>query len=119
MTSIHLKRKRMTMNSNYEIKFTETDVIRGLEARGLKWSDKGKYLFIQCPRHEDQHPSAQLFKDTWWVHCHAGCGRYPIWHEFEELKAIQHDKPVEIVQQLTPKKPMDNSQYKNYNLLQF
>lgn len=106
--------------------FDEKDLINALNSRNLRWQDKGKYFFIQCPRHNDRHESAQLFKDTGFVHCHAGCGRFPIQQEFDELrtgKLTQADvfniSAALDRNESTPKVADYKSNYKDYNLYQF
>lgn len=72
---------------NYEPdKFTESDVLRCLDAAGLKYKQGSRYILSQCPTHEDAHPSVQIYKDDWFVNCHAGCGRYHITKAFPELR---------------------------------
>jgi len=67
--------------------FTEADVLLALDQAGLKYVNKGpRYILSQCPTHEDKHPSAQIFKDDWFVDCRAGCGRYHITKAFPELR---------------------------------
>lgn len=65
--------------------FTEQDVKGCLDFMGFKWYDKGRYILSQCPTHDDNHPSVQIYKDDWFVNCHAGCGRYHITKAFPEL----------------------------------
>lgn len=66
--------------------FTETDVKTELDAAGLHYQDKGRYILAQCPTHDDKHPSVQIYKDDWFVNCHANCGRYHITKAFPSLR---------------------------------
>lgn len=66
--------------------FTQSDVENELDRAGLKHYDKGRYILSQCPTHDDQHPSVQIYKDDWFVNCHATCGRYHITKAFPELR---------------------------------
>lgn len=74
--------------------FTEADVVRCLDQAGLKWKDGSRYLLTQCPTHDDKNPSAQLFKDDWFVNCLGPCGRYHITKAFPELKPWKPGKYV-------------------------
>lgn len=93
------------MNGDYEPdKFTESDVLRELEGAGLKFKQGHRYILSQCPTHEDKHPSVQIYKDDWFVNCHAGCGRYHITKAFPALMQIgrsdrartTYQRPVKI-----------------------
>lgn len=78
----------MSGNTNYEPDtFTQIDVERELDAQGLKWYDKGRYILSQCPTHEDKHPSVQIYKDDWFVNCHAECGRFHITKAYPSLRS--------------------------------
>jgi hypothetical protein len=66
--------------------FTESDVIASLEGAGLRYKNGHHYILSQCPTHDDAHPSVQIYKDDWFVNCHAGCGRYHITKAFPELR---------------------------------
>lgn len=66
--------------------FTENDVKAELDAQGLHYQDKGRYILAQCPTHDDKHPSVQIYKDDWFVNCHANCGRYHITKAFPNLR---------------------------------
>jgi len=82
------------MKGNYEEdKFTENDVLMELDRAGLKYFNKGRYLLSQCPMHDDKHPSVQIYKDDWFVNCHAGCGRFHITKAFPSLRENQQ-QPV-------------------------
>lgn len=80
--------------------FTENDVLRQLDTAGLKYRNGSRYILSQCPTHEDAHPSVQIYKDDWFVNCHAGCGRYHITKAFPELRqnmdgsAVRNSSPV-------------------------
>lgn len=68
--------------------FTENDVLACLEAAGLEYKRGGRYILTQCPLHDDKNASAQIYKDDWFVKCHAGCegGRFHITKAFPELR---------------------------------
>lgn len=66
--------------------FNENDVIFALQKRGLRFKVGQRYILSQCPTHEDRNPSVQIYKDDWFVNCHAGCGRYHITKAFPELR---------------------------------
>ncbi len=66
--------------------FTENDVLQRLEQAGLKFKRGGRYILSQCPLHDDENPSTQIFKNDWFVNCLAGCGRYHITKAFPELR---------------------------------
>lgn len=65
--------------------FTEADVLRELDFTGLKYRVGQRYILTQCPTHEDTKPSAQIYRDDWFVNCHAVCGRYHITKAFPNL----------------------------------
>lgn len=73
--------------------FTQNDVENELDRAGLKHYDKGRYLLAQCPTHEDQHPSVQIYKDDWFVNCHATCGRFHITKAFPTLRETKESGP--------------------------
>lgn len=66
--------------------FTEADVLSRLEMAGLRYKNGSRYILSQCPTHGDAHPSVQIYKDDWFVNCHASCGRYHITKAFPELR---------------------------------
>lgn len=66
--------------------FTENEVLACLEAAGLKHKRGHRYILTQCPTHDDKQPSAQIYKDDWFVNCHSGCGRFHITKAFPELR---------------------------------
>lgn len=68
--------------------FTEADVLRCLERQGLRFKEGHRYILSQCPTHEDVNPSVQIYKDDWFVNCHAGCGRFHITKAYPELRQI-------------------------------
>jgi hypothetical protein len=77
------------MGGNYASdNFTESDVMAQLERAGLRYRNGTRYILSQCPLHEDQNASAQIYKDDWFVKCHAGCegGRFHITKAFPELR---------------------------------
>ena len=78
------------MKGNYEEdKFTENEVLACLESAGLHFRNGSRYILSQCPTHEDAHPSVQIYKDDWFVNCHAGCGRFHITKAFPSLRETQ------------------------------
>lgn len=80
------------MKGEYEPdKFTESDVLRELEGAGLKYKQGHRYILSQCPTHDDKNPSVQIYKDDWFVNCHAGCGRFHITKAFPALLDIGKD----------------------------
>lgn len=79
----------MNHNRNYEEdNFSEGDVLRELDAAGLQYRVQSRYIISQCPFHEDKNPSVQIYKDDWFVLCHAGCegGRFHITKAFLRLR---------------------------------
>lgn len=66
--------------------FTENDVLTALEGAGLRFKRGGRYILSQCPTHDDENPSVQIYKDDWFVNCHAGCGRFHITKAFPQLR---------------------------------
>jgi len=66
--------------------FTENDVLSALEGAGLRFKRGSRYILSQCPTHDDENPSVQIYKDDWFVNCHAGCGRFHITKAFPELR---------------------------------
>lgn len=105
------------MGGNYEPDtFTELDVKRELDAQGLKWYDKGRYILSQCPTHEDKHPSVQIYKDDWFVNCHATCARYHITKAFPSLRPdTQYQQPVRQKKEI---KKVVEKKYTEYNLIE-
>lgn len=99
--------------------FTENDVLQRLEQAGLKFKRGSRYILSQCPLHDDENPSTQIFKNDWFVNCLAGCGRYHITKAFPELRTSnnreqqRYTKPVER----TPK--MSAHKYKDFNQMKY
>lgn len=91
------------------------EVIRCLDQAGLKWQDRGRYLFTQCPMpgHDDRNRSAQIFKNDWFVSCMATCGRFPIQQAFPELA----DKKADKYQRPADKRIELPSHYKKFDLM--
>ncbi|RTL04835.1 hypothetical protein EKK58_09430 [Candidatus Dependentiae bacterium] len=99
------------MNRDFpEDTFTENDVIRVLDNAGLSHKNMHRYILIQCPTHEDKNPSAQVYKDDWFVNCHATCGRYHITKAFPELRNNNNQLPKE-------RKVLKAMRYKKYDLM--
>ena len=98
--------------------FTESDVLRCLDSAGLKYKRGSRYILAQCPTHEDENPSVQIYKDDWFVNCHAGCGRYHITKAFPELRPKMDGSYVRSA----PARPvraqkMTEHKYKTYDLM--
>lgn len=72
--------------------FTEGDVVGCLQQAGEKFRVLDRYIFTTCPLHEDKNPSAQIFKNDWFVNCMAGCGRFHITKAFPQLRDSQRFK---------------------------
>lgn len=111
------------MKGNYEPdQFTEGDVLAALDRAGLHYKRPGhRYILSQCPTHEDKNPSVQIYKDDWFVNCHAGCGRYHITKAFPELRprdASQSNnyqtKPIRKA-----KPPVSEHKYVKVDLMEF
>jgi len=110
------------MKGNYEPDtFTENDVLSELDGAGLQHKNGHHYILSQCPTHEDKHPSVQIYKDDWFVNCHAGCGRYHITKAFPELRrnngrayptgSQSFSRPIQKVKQVSETK------YKTFDLM--
>lgn len=104
--------------------FTEADVLSCLERAGLRYKRGGRYILAQCPTHEDQNPSVQIYKDDWFVNCHAGCGRYHITKAFPELRDQSktggdtvYDRPKQ--NRSEAKKSMTQHQYKQFDQMEY
>lgn len=65
---------------------SEVEVFRELDAAGLRYKDGYRYILSQCPLHDDNNPSVQIFKADWWVNCMAECGRFHITKAFPGLR---------------------------------
>lgn len=70
----------------YENTIHESEVMAALDRAGLRYKESGRYIVAQCPKHQEQNPSCQIFKDDWFCNCLAGCGRFPITDPFPELR---------------------------------
>jgi DNA primase len=65
---------------------TEVDVRDLLLSTGVWFRDKGDYFHIKCPYHDENNPSAALYKDRWLFKCFA-CGEIRGFAKFyEDLK---------------------------------
>lgn len=96
--------------------FTQTDVENELDHDGLKHFDKGRYLLAQCPTHEDANPSAQIYKDDWFVNCHATCGRYHISKAYPSLRQKEHSGVYTSRPQRVPTIKKMTHEYKTFDL---
>jgi hypothetical protein len=104
--------------------FTENDVLRCLEGAGLKFKRGTRYILSQCPTHDDDNPSVQIYKDDWFVNCHAGCGRYHITKAFPELRPSRGRPPIQSARpqrsrSATEAKKVTEHQYKAYDLMEY
>jgi DNA primase len=65
---------------------TEADARDLLLSTGVWFQDKGDYIQIKCPYHNEKKPSAALYKDRWLFKCFA-CGEVHGFAKFyEDLK---------------------------------
>lgn len=104
------------MKGNYAADtFTENDVLLCLERAGLKFRNGSRYILSQCPLHDDENPSTQIFKDDWFVDCHAGCGRFHITKPFPELRKGNDPSYAAAPRQA---KPMTEHKYKQFDLME-
>lgn len=97
--------------------FTENDVMNALDRVGKKFKNGSRYILAQCPTHEDEHPSVQIYKDDWFVNCHAGCGRYHITKAYPELRDA--NAPASTYQPNQAAKKVSEHHYKEYDLMEF
>lgn len=105
------------MKGNYpDDTFTENDVLSCLEGAGLKYKQGSRYILSQCPTHEDAHPSVQIYKDDWFVNCHAGCGRFHITKAFPGLRPTQHDGRTVYARPTKKESPVIEHKYKTFDL---
>lgn len=99
--------------------FTENDVLRELDGAGLKYIDKGRYILAHCPSHDDKHPSVQIYKDDWFVNCHASCGRFHITKAFPSLRPNKgqgvETRPVQDVKD----KKVNEHEYKEFDQMEY
>jgi hypothetical protein len=117
------------MGGNYAPdNFTENDVLLSLERAGLQFRNGSRYILSQCPLHDDQNPSTQIFKDDWFVDCHAGCGRFHITKAFPELRQNYNGSNEAPANQRrassskprqTNKNSQDKMKYKAIDLMEF
>lgn len=111
------------MRGDYEPdKFTEADVLRELEGAGLKYRQGSRYILSQCPLHEDAHPSVQIYKDDWFVKCHAGCegGRFHITKAFPDLRNVgRSDRNSTAYQRPVKAKKDIPVKYKTVDLMEY
>ena len=104
--------------------FTESDVLRCLDTAGKRYKLGSRYILAQCPTHEDENPSVQIYKDDWFVNCHAGCGRFHITKAFPELRQnmdgsyARSQAPVPVrTKTVTEHKYTDYNQYEFWESL--
>lgn len=96
--------------------FTEADVLRCLDQAGLKYKTGHRYILSQCPTHDDSNPSAQIYRDDWFVNCHSGCGRYHITKAFPHLRQNFSGEAKATVVRRTESR-MTEHKYKTYDLM--
>lgn len=107
------------MKGNYpDDTFTEADVLNALSAAGLRYQNKGRYILSRCPTHEDKHPSVQIYKDDWFVNCHATCGRYHITKAFPDLRGEDRNYSSSNRQRVQRKKEVTEKKYVEYDLME-
>lgn len=102
--------------------FTENDVLRCLEQAGLEFKNGTRYILSQCPMpdHEDKHPSVQIYKDDWFINCHAGCGRHHITKAFPDLRPNHSDQEPSYSSRNarnSKAKSVSEHKYKQYDLM--
>lgn len=105
------------MRSNYEAdEIAEADVLRELDSAGLTYRVQSRYIISQCPFHEDKNPSVQIYKDDWFVLCHAGCegGRFHITKAFPGLRSHSQDKTYDKKRYDTRPKASNMTQQPKY-----
>jgi len=108
------------MRGEYEPdKFTEADVLRELDLAGLRYKQGHRYILSQCPTHEDKHPSVQIYKDDWFVNCHAGCGRYHITKAFPSLREHSSGSTQSFSRPVRAAKKEPEVKYKAIDLMEF
>lgn len=111
------------MKGEYEPdKFTENDVLQALEGANLKYKNHGsRYILAQCPLHEDKHESAQIYKDDWFVKCHAGCegGRFHITKAFPALRDVGRSGASTVYQRPIKTKVDKAVKYKKVDLMEY
>lgn len=101
-----------------------SEIVDCLNSRGLKFRDHGRYLLSQCPQHSDTNPSAQIYKDDFFVNCHV-CGRLSPYHAFPELRSNGPQGPYMTYKlQKGNQTPMDQNEaqqthYKTFNLMEY
>lgn len=100
------------MKGQYD-EINEIEVLAALDRAGLKYRNGSRYILSQCPLHDDTTPSVQIYKNDWFVNCHAGCGRFHITKPYPELRtggeAIRNARPKQ-------KEVKINKVYKQYNM---
>lgn len=101
----------------FEYDIDEGVVLGALDSAGLKHINRGRYILSCCPMHEEKNPSAQIFKDSWWVQCYAGCGRFHITHAFPELKTGAAIVPRRTVEHVEEKRDVTPEILEEYNKL--
>lgn len=100
--------------------FTENDVLAALDGAGLRYKRGSHYILSQCPTHDDAHPSVQIYKDDWFVNCHAGCGRYHITKAFPELRPRNSSQGSAYQAKQTRKaSPVSQREYIAVDLMEF
>lgn len=97
--------------------FTENEVLACLESQGLKFKNGSRYILSQCPTHDDEHPSVQIYKDDWFVNCHSGCGRYHITKAFPQLRDTQNGGRMSTVRHERKATKVTEHKYTQFDLM--
>lgn len=101
----------------YDEEISQNDVLRELENAGLQYRVQSRYIVAQCPLHDDKNPSAQIYKNDWFVLCHAGCegGRFHITKAFPNLSKNSRDGYNINFQSRMPSEGLEMRQEAKYN----
>lgn len=109
----------------FEDNFTENDVLRCLDLAGLEHKNGSRYILTQCPMpdHNDKHPSAQIYKDDWFVSCLARCGRFHITKAFPDLLDSDSESSYRAISAPSarvsaPEENVMEHQYKTFDLME-
>jgi hypothetical protein len=104
---------------SFDDNFSENDVLNCLDRAGKKYKNGQRYILAQCPTHDDENPSVQIYKDDWFVNCHATCGRYHITKAFPELNGDRRDGHLQTSnsQRIYKESKVSEHVYKTYDLM--
>jgi len=92
---------------------TEADARGLLISSGVRFIDKGEYLQICCPFHDDKNPSAALYKDRWLFKCFSCDATYSFPKLYEELKGKPWEEHGEFSMLPTPIKDTMPEPFRN------